>query len=184
MKNYSDNQILDSVLAGNYRDFSIIINRYKDKAYGMLCRMLKNEQDAEEVLQDAFLKIYNSLSTFKKDSKFSTWIYSIIYNTGISFLRSKYKQKEKITDSLENFNSNVISELQYESEEENEILKFVDKLPPQNAVIIILYYIDELSVNEIGRILNLTESNVKTILYRSRKKLKDIFINERNILGE
>jgi len=81
MNKLSDQEILDSVICGNQADYSIIVDRYKNKAFSLLKRMLKNEQDAEETLQDCFLKAYNSLSNFKGEAKFSTWFYRIVYNT-------------------------------------------------------------------------------------------------------
>jgi RNA polymerase sigma-70 factor (ECF subfamily) len=78
MKKLSDQEILDSVIRGNQADYSIIVDRYKNKAFSLLKRMLKNEQDAEETLQDCFLKAYNSLSNFKGEAKFSTWFYRIV----------------------------------------------------------------------------------------------------------
>ncbi|MEJ2195170.1 MAG: sigma factor, partial [Ignavibacteriaceae bacterium] len=75
MVNLPDQEIIDSVRKGNEADYSIIVDRYKDKAFSLLKRMLKNEQDAEETLQDCFIKAYNSLNNFKGESKFSTWFY-------------------------------------------------------------------------------------------------------------
>ncbi len=71
MDKFSDQEILDSVIRGNQADYGIIIDRYKNKAFSLLKRMLKNEQDAEETLQDCFLKAYNSLNNFKGEAKFS-----------------------------------------------------------------------------------------------------------------
>ena len=92
MKKLSDWEIIESVKKGNQSDYSIIIDRYKNKAFSLLKRMLKNELDAEEVLQDCFVKAYNSLSKFKGDAKFSTWFYRIVYNTALTKLSSKKKK--------------------------------------------------------------------------------------------
>jgi len=77
MKKLSDQQIIESVRDGNQSDYSIIVDRYKNKAFSLLNRMLRNEQDAEETLQDCFLKAYKSLNSFKGEAKFSTWFYRI-----------------------------------------------------------------------------------------------------------
>ena len=69
MKKLSDIEIIDSVLKGNQGDFVLLIDRYKDKAFSLLKRLLKNEMDAEDALQDSFLKAFNGLSSFRKDSK-------------------------------------------------------------------------------------------------------------------
>ena len=77
MKGLSDREIVDSVKKGNHSDYAILIDRYKNKAFSMLTRMLKNKMEAEEVLQDSFLKAFNGLKDFKGESKFSTWFYKI-----------------------------------------------------------------------------------------------------------
>jgi RNA polymerase sigma factor (sigma-70 family) len=89
MRNISDSEVIESVRKGNQADYSIIVNRYKNKAFSLLKRMLKNEFDAEEVLQDCFMKAFKSLNSFKGESKFSTWFYRIVYNTALTKLSSK-----------------------------------------------------------------------------------------------
>ncbi len=95
MKNLSDLEIIESVLRGNHSDFSLLINRYKNKAFSLLKRMLKNEMEAEEVLQDCFLKAFNGLKSFKQESKFSTWFYRIVYNSALTRLSSSKKKNYK-----------------------------------------------------------------------------------------
>ena len=74
MKNLTDIEIIESVKKGNQSDYALLIDRYKNKAFSLLVRMLKNEMESEEVLQDCFLKAYNSLDSFRQESKFSTWL--------------------------------------------------------------------------------------------------------------
>jgi len=94
MINITDQEVIESVKKGNQADYSIIVDRYKNKAFSLLRRMLKNDFDAEEVLQDCFLKAYNSLNSFKGESKFSTWFYRIVYNTALTKLSSKKRKTE------------------------------------------------------------------------------------------
>jgi RNA polymerase sigma-70 factor (ECF subfamily) len=101
MRNLSDQEIIDSIRKGNDSDYSIIINRYKNKAFSMLKRMLKNEFESEEVLQDCFLKAYNSLGSFKGESKFSTWFYRIVYNSALTKLSSQKRKIESEMSSME-----------------------------------------------------------------------------------
>src|SRR3989304_9066967 len=110
MRNLSDQEIIDSVRKGNESDYSIIINRYKNKAFSLLKRMLKNEFDAEEVLQDCFLKAYNSLNSFKGEAKFSTWFYRIVYNSALTKLSS---QKRKIEAEMSSVEDNFDLESEY-----------------------------------------------------------------------
>ena len=100
MRNISDQEILESVKKGNQADFAVLIDRYKDRAFSLLRRMLKNQFDAEEVLQDCFLKVYNSINSFKGESKFSTWFYRIVYNTALTKLSSKKRKIETEMSSI------------------------------------------------------------------------------------
>ena len=159
MKNLSDIEIIESVKKGNTSDYSIIINRYKDKAFSLLKRMLKNEMDAEEALMDSFMKAYKNLSSFRNEAKFSTWFYSIVYNTGISIINSKRRRLENGHDSIdEHFNlADIDSNSFTKIKEVKEIVyKCVDLLPPRYSVVLILFYIDNLSLNEIRDVLGIS----------------------------
>ena len=179
MKKLSDQEIIDSVKLGNQSDYSIIVDRYKDKAFSLLKKMLKNEQDAEESLQDCFLKAYNSLSGFKGEAKFSTWFYRIVYNTALTKLSSKKRKTENEMSSVhEHFD--LKSDYDYNISERKDmselINELVNKLPEKHSAIINLFYLDEMSCEEISKVLNISLSNVKVMLHRSRNALKDIII--------
>ena len=186
MKNLSDQEIIDSVRKGNSSDYSILVNRYKNKAFSMLKRMLKNEFEAEEVLQDCFLKAYNSLGSFKGESKFSTWFYRIVYNSALTKLSSKRRKIEQEMSSVEdhldlesNFNS-IDAEKKNISELVNEMINL---LPEKYSTIITLFYLNELSCEEIAETLNITLSNVKVLLHRSRNAMRDV-IDKHNLTEE
>ncbi len=183
MKPSSDLEIISQIRKGNTRAFEVLVEKYKDKAFSLLLSILHNKYDAEEVLQDSFLKAFNGLKYFRHEAKFSTWFYRIVYNSALSFLKSKRKKQEKITDSI---NENVGSQIQFEEENKisyNYIYKFIEKLPPRNALIIVLFYLDELSLKEISELLDISVANVKILLYRSRAKLKELIL-ENNYLEE
>ncbi len=186
MRNISDFDIIESVKRGNSADFSILIDRYKNKAFSLLKRMLKNELDAEEVLQDCFLKAYNSLQGFKQEAKFSTWFYKIVYNTALTKLSSK---KRKIENEMSSVDDHF--ELEYKSnineidnQEISTILKkLISQLPENHAAVISMFYLDEMSCEEISEVMNISVSNVKVMLYRSRNSLKDLIVNS-NLMEE
>lgn len=186
MRNISDFDVIESVKKGNSADFSILIDRYKNKAFSLLKRMLKNEFDAEEVLQDCFLKAYNSLSGFKQESKFSTWFYKIVYNTALTKLSSKKRKIENEMSSVDDhfeleYKSNV-NEL--DNREMSVILKkLISQLPENHAAVISMFYLDEMSCEEISEVMNISVSNVKVMLYRSRNSLKNIIIDN-NLIEE
>ncbi|MGB5848409.1 MAG: sigma-70 family RNA polymerase sigma factor [Ignavibacteriaceae bacterium] len=179
MKKLSDQEIIDSVKLGNQSDYSIIVDRYKDKAFSLLKKMLKNEQDAEETLQDCFIKAYNSLSSFKGEAKFSTWFYRIVYNTALTKLSSKKRKTENEMSSVDE-HFNLKSDYDYNVSERKDMSAFinelVNKLPEKHSAIISLFYLDEMSCEEISKALDISLSNVKVMLHRSRNALKDIII--------
>lgn len=182
MRNLSDQEILDSVRKGNSSDYSIIIDKYKNKAFSMLKRMLKNEFDAEEVLQDCFLKAFNSLGTFKGEAKFSTWFYRIVYNTALTKLSSKKRKTETEMSSVEehfDLESKYRSD-EIEKEDVNQLIHdTIGKLPERYSAIITMFYLNEMSIEEISEVMQITVSNVKVILHRSRNALRDLVIKSK-----
>ena len=179
MKKLSDQEIIDSIRRGNQSDYAIIVDRYKNKAFSLLKRMLKNEQDAEETLQDCFIKAYNSLNNFKGESKFSTWFYRIVYNTALTKLSSKKRRTESEMSSIDE-HFNLTSDYDLVSSERKDLNKFinnlVNQLPEKYATVINLFYLNEMSCEEISKVLDISVSNVKVMLHRSRNALKDYII--------
>ncbi len=186
MNKFSDQEILDSVIRGNQADYGIIVDRYKNKAFSLLKRMLKNEQDAEETLQDCFLKAYNSLSSFKGEAKFSTWFYRIVYNTALTKLSSKKRKTENEMSSVDD-HFDLKSDYDFRSSEKKDLSVFVNdlvnQLPERFATVINLYYLNEMSCEEISEILEISVSNVKVVLHRSRNALKDLIV-EKDLVKE
>ena len=179
MDKLTDSEIIDSVLKGNENDFSLIVDRYKDRAFSLLSGIVKNQMDAEEALQDSFIKAFNALKNFRKDSKFSTWFYRIVYNTGLTVLTSKKRQIELEMSSIEDLQYLKSSDTEIYSITESSkeyIIKMVDKLPVKNSLVIILYYIDGLSLKDISEVLSTSLVNAKVLLYRSRNLLRDLLI--------
>ena len=182
MRNLSDQEIIDSVKKGNDTDYSILVDRYKNKAFSMLKRMLKNQLDAEEVLQDCFLKAYNSLSSFKGESKFSTWFYRIVHNTALTKLSSKKRKTESEMSSVED-HFNLESEYNVDHIEKKDIQEFIqetiDKLPERYSAVISMFYLNEMSIDEISDVMGISITNVKVLLHRSRNSLRDLIINSK-----
>lgn len=179
MKNLTEHEIIESVKKGNHGDFALLIDMYKDRAFTLLKKMLKNEMDAEEALQDSFMKVFNSLSNFKGDAKFSTWFYKIVYNTALTIISSKKRKIIMEMSSVdEHFDIGDDDNKIYAIAENNTqyILQIVDKLPVRNALVVILFYIDELSLNEISNVLGISIVNAKVLLHRSRNALRELVL--------
>ena len=175
MNSTEDQIYIDKVLNGETNAFAYLIDKYKDMAYTVAIKIVKNTEDAEEVAQDSFLKAYQKLDGFKGESKFSTWLYSIVYRNSISKIRKKNITTTNI-DSYVLENHTIDFEFpQIEAikngEQKMYVKKSVDSLPEIDALLITLFYLDENSVEEIEKITNLTKTNIKVKLFRARKKL-------------
>ena len=175
MDNNSDQIYIDKVLQGDTNAFAYLINKYKDMVYTIAIKIVKRHEDAEEVAQDSFLKAYEKLDSFKGNSKFSTWLYTIVYRNSITKIRKKKVATSDIDDYVMDNYSEGSEFPQIEAIKNGEQQKYVreaiDRLPEKDALLITLFYMDESSIEEIEQITNLTQSNIKVKLFRARKKL-------------
>jgi len=168
-----DQFYIDKVLAGQTASYSFLIERYKSMVFTIAMKIVRNREDAEEVAQDCFIKAYQKLETYKGDSKFSTWLYSIVYRTAISRIRKKQIEVSDISDKTYKIPGESVDPLELMKYEEQKefVTKAIDMLPETDAALVTLYYLDDISVEEIEQITGLGNSNVKTKLFRARKKM-------------
>lgn len=177
MKDQDDIYHVQRILAGNTASFAYLVDRHKDMVFTIAHKIVRNREDAEEIAQDAFVKAYQSLRSFKGESKFSTWLYRIVYNAAISHTR---RHKFEFTAMDENLIGNVTEDEIMENldlmdtEERSQLVTMaVDKLPPDESALVSLFYMEENSIEDISQITGLSISNVKVKLHRIRKKLYD-----------
>ncbi len=175
MEQKNDSWYVERVLKGDTQYFSYFVEKYKDIVYSIAFKVLRNREDAEEMAQESFIKAFKSLHTFKGEAKFSTWLYRITYNNCISEVR---KKKIKFVSADDVQISDEPEELNLDGIPAENRAKYVkaalEKLPEDEYTLILLYYFDDKSIEEIGEITKMTESNVKVKLFRSRKKLYTI----------
>ena len=175
VEHQQDNIYITKVLEGDRNAFSYLVDKYKTMVYSLALRLIKDKEEAEEISQDAFIKAYQSLASFKGKAKFSSWLYRIVYNTSISLLR----QQSASRVSLDETN---ISETLYQESKENydtlsakERKKYLEKalesLESDEKMFVILYYYEERDLDEIASIAGLTKTNTKVKLFRARKKM-------------
>ena len=166
------------ILEGNSNAFSYIVDRHKNKAYNLAFRMCGSHEEAEELAQDSFLKAYRSLKSFKMKSSFATWLYRIVYNTTISYLRIKKKGilslEDFPVDATDFIGSNMNEEVA-EKEYRNSLVNFaLQKINEDERGLISLYYYEEMSTNEISEVTGISKSNIKVKLFRARQKMMEI----------
>ncbi|GAB5564372.1 MAG: RNA polymerase sigma factor [Winogradskyella sp.] len=175
MTTIDENILIESIKNGDTNAYAKLVDRYKDLVYTLAIRMLKNREEAEEIAQDTFIKVFKSLDKFKGDSKFSTWIYRVAYNTCLDAIKKNKKHQNDVAideytfnklDTIDNALENIIKE------ERSVLIKnCINKLPEESSVILTLFYFEELSLDEISKVINIEANTVKVKLFRARKKL-------------
>jgi len=173
-----DIDVISRVIRGDQHAYAELVHRYKDYVFTLALRFCKNREDAEEVSQDIFIKVYRSLADFKGTSKFSTWLYTITYNTSVTFLRKKKMDVKSIDDDhtflqLENQESSFSANQMEQKSRVNHVNQAIGKLSADDSQIITLFYKMEQSFEEIGVILGLEPNTVKVRLHRARQRLKE-----------
>jgi RNA polymerase sigma-70 factor (ECF subfamily) len=175
MKFRDDNDYIGRVLSGDVSAYASLVAKHKNLVFSIVLKIVNNREDAEEISQDVFLKAYQSLSTFERKSKFSTWLYRIAYNAAISKTRKKRVEMVAIEETvITNYSLDEIGRNMNELEENDRQLileKALQRLPEEDNLLITLFYKNENSIEEISDITGLSVSNVKVRLHRIRKKL-------------
>ncbi|WP_299488784.1 sigma-70 family RNA polymerase sigma factor [uncultured Allomuricauda sp.] len=164
-----------AIVNGDSQEFAKLVDSYKDLVFTVAFRMLKNREEAEEVAQDSFIKIFKSLKSFQGDSKLSTWIYRIAYNTCLDRIKkNKIGQNSVPITEVSNYQvveMNNALDTMLKQEKSEMIKKCIQKLNPADAAILTLFYFEEQSLNELGSTLNLSMNTAKVKLFRARKRL-------------
>lgn len=173
----SDIQLIHQTLAGNQSAYADLVKRYQRFVFTLALWFCKNREDAEEIAQDCFIKAYRSLATFQQQSKFSTWLYSIVYTTAMTHLRKRRPD----TDSIDDESASVVIN-KYGTSDINMAEKrsrsyylnmAIGQLLPDDAVVITLFYNGEQSIEEITATLGVETGSVKVKLFRARQRLKE-----------
>lgn len=171
----SDKLLVEKVLSGNTQAFALIVKNTERLVAQIVRKMVRNEEDQKDLVQNIYLKAYQNISSFKFQSKLSTWIGAIAYNATVNYLEKKKIPLYDI-DSLNesNFIQSENAEKQMIHKENAQMLTDeINNLPPLYKTLVSLYHIEELPNKEIAEITNLPEGTIKSYLYRARKILKD-----------
>ena len=155
-----------------------MVKRYQNFVFTITLRYTSSREDAEEIAQDVFVKAYRSLADFRGDSKFSTWLYTIVNTTCITFLRKKRLNthsldNEKVFAVAENHDSGFNANQVEIKSRQDMVNKAIALLSPDDAQLITLFYKGEQSLEEIGRVLGIEPNTAKVKLHRARQRLKE-----------
>ncbi len=177
-KKVSDEELVKLYLESqNVAYFNLLYKRYSGKIFGKCLSLLKNEGEAEDAMQDIMMKILLNMSKFGGKSRFSTWIYSITYNYCIDFLRRKKKDRSVYVDDFAD-NLDVEEEVNdaFLLQMKVDRLKVIlEEIPTGDKTILLMKYQDDMSIREIGDILNKSESAIKMKIKRAKQKFKKTF---------
>lgn len=190
MTEVSEKKIIEKVLGGDANAFEELVLRYEKTVYNLALRMVGDRDDAFDMTQEAFIKAYGSLSSFRGDSKFSVWIYRITTNVCLDFLRSKSRKQQvsltvsdddedaqlDISDPKADPEQQLIKKISMQSVEEG-----LKTLPDKQRQILVMRELGGMSYAEIGKALSIEEGTVKSRIFRARKRLCIFLLDSGNI---
>ena len=174
----SDNEIISIVLNGDKQAFAQLVDRYQNYVFTLALRMVKSREDAEEVSQDIFVKAYRSLADFRGASKFSTWLYTIVNTSCITFLRKKKLEvhsldNDKVFEVADSQDSGFRANLVEQKSKVAMVNNSIAMLGPDDAQVITLFYKGEQTLEEIAQVLGIEVNTAKVRLHRARARLKE-----------
>jgi RNA polymerase sigma factor (sigma-70 family) len=174
----TDTEIISRVLKGEQNLFAALVERYQNYVFTLVLRFTDNRQDAEEISQDIFVKAYRSLADFRGDAKFSTWLYTIVRTSCITFLRKRKldlvsldneKARIQVESQASEYKANVIEKKSRQAM----VNEAIQMLSADDAQVLTLFYKSEQSLEEMGIILGMEPNTVKVKLHRARQRLKE-----------
>jgi RNA polymerase sigma factor (sigma-70 family) len=178
--------IHDTELLIQFRDpdtkekaFTAIIKKYQEKLYWHIRRMVVEHEDANDTLQNVFIRIWNGLENFREDAQLYTWLYRIATNECLSFLE---QQKKKSTLSLDNSESGLANKIIADKHFDPNKLEWklqvaIQQLPEKQRVVFTLRYYDEMPYQEMSRVLETSEGSLKASYHHAVKKIEDYILN-------
>lgn len=178
-KHLSDEEIIERILLNKDAAMvEILYERYSDKVYRKCLSFVKEAATAEDLTQDIFIKIYVNLSSFKQQSRFSTWLYSITYNFCVDYIRKNAREK---ISPIEDGQGEPIKNVEIDNAEElahiaaERLLELLEKIRSEDKLILLMKYRDDLSIKEIQDVLSISESAVKMRIKRAKEKIQELY---------
>ncbi len=180
-ENLDDKELLSQFKneASKEAGFTRIIKKYQEKIYWHIRRMVVEHEDANDVMQNMFIKVWNNLDNFREDSQLYTWLYRIATNESLTFLE---QQKKRTTSSLSDEYSNLSNKLQADKHFDGNKLEWklqmaIQELPEKQRAVFNLRYFDEMPYEEMSRVLDTSEGALKASYHHAVKKVEDYILN-------
>ncbi len=159
--------------------FTDIIKKYQEKLYWHIRRMVVEHEDANDVLQNVFIRVWNGLENFREDSQLYTWLYRIATNESLSYLEQQKRKSSLSLDEMESGLSNKIVADKYfdPNKLEWKLQLAIQQLPEKQRVVFTLRYYDEMPYEEMSRVLDTSEGALKASYHHAVKKIEDYILN-------
>lgn len=171
----NDIELIDQVLKGNMNAFTFLVNRYQKLVVHIVGRLIQRQDVLEDVCQDVFLKVYQHLGKYRRESKLSTWIAAIAYNTGINYVRKMGNEREMEPDDAAVLQN--LADFRGDSYEREDLHRYlreqIELLPVHYRTVLTLFHLEEFSSLEIEQITGMPEGTVKSYLFRAKALLKE-----------
>ena len=181
-----DNLYIQKVLNGDCNAFSYFVSEYRDMAFAVAFRIVNSREDAEEIVQDSFVKAFRSLGKFRQDSKFSTWFYRIVINNSLTKVQRRKTRPDNI--DLKKAESIAVDEMEsvYSKLSRSDRRKYIDdalnELNMEDSLILTLYYLNENTLEEIAEMTGIKRENLKMKIHRARQKM--FYLLEKKLKSE
>jgi len=174
----NDAELVQQVLIGNENAFRFLVAKHERLVLHVVGRVIQQEEEVEDICQEVFLKIFRKLKRFRGESKLSTWIARIAYNTSISHIRKINRRGEQSLDENPEFtawekDTAVTQKIVEKEEAKKYLLDAIEKLPVNYRTVLTLFHLEEFSYKEIEEITEMPEGTIKSYLSRARKLLKE-----------
>lgn len=174
----NDAELVEQVLNGNENAFRFLVAKHQRLVLHVVGRIVRRQEDVEDVCQEVFIKVFRKLKRFRGDSRLSTWIATIAYNTGISHIRKQLRQNEHSYDEqpaliIAEKDDSINQKIVEKEEVKKYLLELIEELPVNYRTVLTLFHLEEFSYKEIEQITGMPEGTIKSYLSRARKILKE-----------
>jgi RNA polymerase sigma-70 factor (ECF subfamily) len=174
----SDRTLVHDCLQGNHRSFDVLVDRYYRKLYGVALRITGCREEAQDVTQTAFLKVYEKLDTYDPDHKFFSWLYRILMNEGLNQVK-KRRSTVELDEAL--LSRGSTPEQDYERRRMHDVVQeALMHLPVEQREVLVLRHFGDLSYEEISHVIGVPEKTVKSRLFSARRRLSAILVEGRS----
>jgi len=182
MQKPSDQELLGLIRNGKdiEKAFRLIVEKYQERLYWLIRRYVQVHEDADDVLQNTFIKVWRGLGTFRSDSELFTWIYRIAVNEAISH---RNQQIKRMKTNAEEFSEAVVNRVKADSWYDgdalyDQLIKAIEQLPEKQKLVFEMKYFQEMKYEEMSKILNTSVGALKASYHHATKKIHEIFDNE------